>query len=150
MLRIIQLHQRGVSPPKVVTRITGIWVIGYSSMYFSGSFIAGALTDYLPYSGMLTLQSQNYCYLIFSNSSKADEWSHLFHDTFSKIWEEFLYMFLVYYYIFKYFLISVTAEILAGVCVLAIILCVLMRLYIKKSPTSDIATFLDSAQLLPN
>ena len=51
MSPIIQFQKKGVVTPEVVTRITSIWAIGYCGMYFSGSFIAGTMTDYLTYSG---------------------------------------------------------------------------------------------------
>ena len=41
----------GKVSPAVVTRITGIWLIGYCAFYYCGPFIAGFLTDYLSYSG---------------------------------------------------------------------------------------------------
>lgn len=45
--------KRGALTPRVVTRITGIWLIGYCCMYYLGSFIAGVLRDCLSYSGQL-------------------------------------------------------------------------------------------------
>ena len=45
MSPIIQFQKKGVVTPEVVTRITSIWAIGYCGMYFSGSFIAGTMTD---------------------------------------------------------------------------------------------------------
>ena len=45
------MQKRRVLPPKVVTRITGLWLIGYCSVLYLGSFVAGVMTDYVSYSG---------------------------------------------------------------------------------------------------
>ena len=46
------MQKKEVLPPKVVTRITSLWLIGYCSLYYMGSFVAGVLTDYVSYSGL--------------------------------------------------------------------------------------------------
>ncbi|KAL5259086.1 hypothetical protein ACHWQZ_G009521 [Mnemiopsis leidyi] len=67
----------GILSPKIVTKITAIWIIGYCFMYYSGPFIAGTLTDYLSF--------------------------------------------------------STTAGVLAGVCLLAFLICVALRLFYKEN-----------------
>ena len=51
--------------PKIVTKITAFWILGYCSMYYSGPFIAGTLTDYLSFSGTVV---SNFDSSIVSNS----------------------------------------------------------------------------------
>ncbi|XP_063680440.1 uncharacterized protein LOC134815781 [Bolinopsis microptera] len=53
----IQMQKRRVLPPKVVTRITGLWLIGYCSVLYLGSFVAGVMTDYVSYSVMAGILS---------------------------------------------------------------------------------------------
>ncbi|XP_063687244.1 uncharacterized protein LOC134820667 [Bolinopsis microptera] len=77
----IQLQKKGLLTPKMVTRITSIWIVGYSSMYYAGSFIAGTLMDYFSY--------------------------------------------------------SASAEILAGFCLIALLICIGMRLYVKDKADED-------------
>eukprot|EP00116_Pleurobrachia_bachei_P004323 sb/3464585/ len=45
----MQLQQSGMLTPRSTTLISGIWLMGYSAFYYSGSTIAGILTDYLVY-----------------------------------------------------------------------------------------------------
>ena len=46
------MQKKGLLTPKTVTRITALWMVGYCSMYYAGSFIAGILTDSFSYSGL--------------------------------------------------------------------------------------------------
>ena len=44
----------GQLTPEVVTKVTGMWLMGDCAFCYGGPFIAGFLTDYLPFSGMST------------------------------------------------------------------------------------------------
>ena len=48
--KTIQEQRKGPSSPETVTKITGIWLVGYISCYYAGPFVAGVLTDNLTYS----------------------------------------------------------------------------------------------------
>ena len=74
-LYYIQRRTKGEMQPKTTTKITGIWLITYCSMYYSGSFIGETMTDYLSY--------------------------------------------------------AATAEILAGICLLAMAICLWLRFYFR-------------------
>ena len=45
-----QEERMGPPSPALVTRITGIWLVGYCAFYFCGPFIGGFLNDYFSYS----------------------------------------------------------------------------------------------------
>ena len=53
----MQLQRIGILTPRCVTSLTGIWLVGYSGVFYSGSFLAGVLTDHLTFSDMAEILS---------------------------------------------------------------------------------------------
>ncbi|XP_063678789.1 MFS-type transporter SLC18B1-like [Bolinopsis microptera] len=51
----LQLQKTGILMPKTATLITGIWLLAYAAFYYSGSTLAGVLTDYLTYSEVASI-----------------------------------------------------------------------------------------------
>ena len=48
----------GQLTPEVVTKVTGMWLMGDCTFCYGGPFIAGFLTDYLPFSGKCIIEDK--------------------------------------------------------------------------------------------